>query len=137
MVNEADVQLALADLALQEQLNYTSIARKYNIPRTTLWHRHKGQSVSHQEAHSIYQKHLTNVQEETILAHIGNLTDRGLPPTPKILGNIVEEMIRQPIGQNWVYRFCQKYQDRIKSKYLRAIDQQRQIADNSPYFKHF
>ena len=60
-----------------------------------------------------------------------------MPPTPQILRNIVEEVVKKPIGINWIYRFCQRYQDQIKSLYLRAIDQTRQIADNSPYFEHF
>ena len=137
MVNEAAIQLALADLQSQEHLNYTTIAKRHNISRITLMRRHKRQTVSQQEAHSIYQKRLTNAQEEVLLQHINNLSDRGMPPTPQIVTNIVEEMVKQPIGQHWVYRFCQRYQDQIKSIYLRAIDQTRQIADNSPYFEHF
>jgi len=36
MVNEAAIQLALADLQLQEVVNYTLIAKKYDISHVTL-----------------------------------------------------------------------------------------------------
>ena len=99
--------------------------------------RYKRQTASQQESVSVYKKLLTTAQEETLITHINRLTDRGLPPTPKILENIAKELIKQQPGKKWVYRFCQRYEDCIKSRYLRAIDQQRQIADNSPYFQHF
>jgi hypothetical protein len=93
--------------------------------------------MSHQEAHSIYQKLLTDAQEKVILQRITTLTNRGIPPTPLILENLVVEFVKQPVGKNWVYRFCQRHGDRVDSKYLRNIDQTRQIADNSPHFGHF
>ncbi|KAF2175824.1 hypothetical protein K469DRAFT_609322 [Zopfia rhizophila CBS 207.26] len=73
-------------------------------------------TTSNQEAKSVYLKRLIDAQEDVLLRHINNLTDRGMPP-------IMEEMIKEPIGKNWVYRFCQRYNDQIKSGYLRNIDQ--------------
>ncbi|PVH98908.1 hypothetical protein DM02DRAFT_471042, partial [Periconia macrospinosa] len=37
----------------------------------------------------------------------------------------------------WIRRFCERHKDRIKSIYLRGIDQSRKIADNSAYFEYF
>ncbi|PVH90474.1 hypothetical protein DM02DRAFT_466438, partial [Periconia macrospinosa] len=70
MVNEKDIQLALDDLKSQEVINFTTIAKKYNLDRTTLMRRFKGKTTSNQEAHSIHHKLLTDAQEEVLLQHI-------------------------------------------------------------------
>jgi hypothetical protein len=137
MVNEEAIQKALDDLESQEAPNFTAVAKTYEIDRTTLMRRYKGISRSHQEAHSESQSLLTIRQEAVLLKHINDLTDRGLPPTPQILRNLVFEVVKVQPGKNWVYRFCQRYQNKIKSLYLRGIDQRRHVADNSAYFKHF
>jgi len=49
----------------------------------------------------------------------------------------VFEIIKKQPGKNWVATFCERHQNKIKSLYLRAIDQTRQVADNSAYFNHF
>ena len=137
MVNEKDIQKAISDLRSQKKPNYARTAEKYDVDRTTLMRRYKGQTTSNHEAHSIYQKLLTDAQEEVLLRHISDLSDRGMPPTPQILENLIVEIVRRPIGKCWVRRFCQNYKDRIKSVYLRGIDQTRSVADNSMYFEHF
>lgn len=45
--------------------------------------------MSNQQAHSVYQKLLTNAQEDVLLQHINTLTSQGVPPTPQILENLV------------------------------------------------
>jgi hypothetical protein len=137
MVNEAAIKLALNDLNSQEAINFANTAKKYQIDRVTLMRRYKGKSTSNHEARSIHQKILTDAQEEVILSHISSLSDRGIPPTPQILENLVVEIARRPIRQYWIRRFCQRYKDEIKSIYLRGIDQTRKIADNSKYFEYF
>jgi hypothetical protein len=137
MVNEADILKAITDLDSQEKPQYAQIARKYNLDRTTLMRRYKGQTVSNQEAHSIHQKLLTNAQEEVLLDHISKLSARGLPPTPQILRNLVVEIVQHDIGERWIRRFSRRYKDRITSIYLKGIDQSRKVADNSKYFVHF
>ena len=137
MVNEEDMLKAISDLRSQKKPNYTRTAKKYKVDRTTLMRRHKRGTTSYSEARSIHQKLLTNAQEEVLLKHISNLSDRGMPPTPQILENLIVEIVQRPIGQCWIRRFCQRYKDRIKSIYLRGIDQTRQVADNSTYFEHF
>lgn len=137
MTNEADIQKAIDDLNSQETPNYAKTGRKFKIDRTTLMRRHKGISRTVQEAHSESLQLLTDEQEEVLIRHINNLSDRGLPPTPQILRNLVFEVVKKQPGKNWVATFCKRHQDKIKSLYLRAIDQTRQVADNSAYFKHF
>ena len=137
MVNERDIQLALADLESQEVPNYLATARKYDIQHTTLMRRHKHHTKSNAEATSTFRRLLTDEQEEVLVQRINHLSDRGMPPTPRIVKNLVEEMVKQPVGENWVLRFRERHKYRITSVYLRAIDQTRQVADNSMHFNHF
>jgi hypothetical protein len=138
MVNEDVIQKALADLEAQEAPNYRATAKKYGIHHTTLLRRFKHQSVSRKIAVSLYGKrHLTDAQEEVLIRRINTLADRGMPPTPQILRNLVEEAIKDEIGVHWVNRFCERHQDRIKSVYLRAMDKNRQFADNTRHYEHF
>lgn len=137
MVNEADIQKALDDLESQEVPNYSATAKKFKIDRRTLQRRHKGISKPKESAYSESHMLLTIEEEEVLVQHINNLSDRGLPPTPQILRNLVFEIAKKQPGKNWVAAFCKRHQDKIKSLYLRAIDQTRQVADNSAYFEHF
>jgi hypothetical protein len=121
----------------QEAPNYTEIARKFNVTRTTLWRRHTGQTVSRAAATSALKKLLTDSQENEIIDYINKLTARGFPPTPQILENIIVERLKAPIGGSYIRKFVKRHNDRIQSVYLRTIDNARKIADNSKHFEHF
>ena len=137
MVNEADIQAAISDLRSQKAHNFTQVAKKYNIQKTTLIRRFKGETVSMAEAHSRDQRLLTNTQESVLIDYIRRLSDLGLPPTPQILENLVVEIVGKPVGQCWVRRFTKRYENELASIYLRNIDQSRHIADNSRHFEHY
>lgn len=137
MANEAAIASAIEDLNRQLVPNVTATAAKYNISQTTLRRRFKGEQVSRAEAASLYHKNITNAQEKMLIRYINDLPERCLPPTPSIVKNIVEEMTGSPIGINWVSRFCARYKNEIKSLYLRNIDQNRRVADNSHFFHMF
>jgi hypothetical protein len=137
MANEADIAKAISDLDSMEKPNFFAVAKKYNVNRTTLTRRYKGQTVSNREATSVFKQLLTDAQEDVLLEHISKLTARGLPPTPQMLRNIVIKAVGHDIGECWVRRFCHRHEDRIKSLYLRGIDQTRKVADNSEHFEHF
>jgi hypothetical protein len=86
---------------------------------------------------AIHLKALTTAQEHQLISHLNRLSDRGIPATVQITENIVSELVQRPVGHNWVYRFCQRYDHELKSVYLRAIDNSRQVADNSEHFEHY
>ena len=137
MVNEADIQAAISDLESQEVPNVTQTAQKYNLQKTTLMRRFKGETVSRTEAHSRDKKLLTSAQEMVLISHIRKLSDQGLQPTPKILENLVVEIVGHAVGGRWVERFQKRYEDELASIYQRNIDQSRHIADNSRHFEHY
>ena len=133
----ASIDLALADLNAQLQPNIRATARKYGLVESTLRRRWNGQTMSRQDASSEYRQRLTNAQEEALIYQISLLTDRGIPPTARIVRNLAEEVIGGPIGKNWTGAFVKRHKDRLKSLYLRNIDSQRIQSEYTPIFKQF
>ena len=107
------------------------------IVESTLRRRFNGQTVSYSEARSRSNRHLTNAQESVILEYLNKLSARGLHATPQMLENLVVEMIKQPLGDRWIQRFCKRHTNVILSIYLRGIDQARTIADNTKHFQSY
>ena len=111
MVSEEVIQKAIADLEAQEAPNYRETSRKYGIHHTTLLRRFKGITVLRKTAISLCGKrNLTDAQEEVLLKQINILADRGMPPTPQILRNMVQESLKADVGVHWATRFCQRHQ---------------------------
>lgn len=137
MVNEKAIEQAISDLRSQKPPKFAATAKKYNLERTTLMRRFKGESVSYSDARSRSNKLLTNVQESILIEHIRKLSDQGLHPTPRILENLVAELVRKPVGGRWIERFQKRYENELTSVYLRNIDHSRHIADNSKHFEHY
>jgi AraC-like DNA-binding protein len=137
MDHNARIKAAITDLESQNRPNIKATAKKWEINRSTLSRRFRGETGSNRDANSYARRQLTDVQEETLIKHINNLSNRGLPPTPQIVKNIAEEIAYVKLGPNWVSRFCKRHRDQLTSVYLRTIDHKRKIADNSRYFRHF
>ena len=137
MVNETDIKKAISDLKSQDPPKYTETAKKYNLEPSTLRRRFKGETVSHGDAHSRDKKLLTDAQEQVLVEYIRKLSDRGLHLTPKILENIIVEIVGHPIGGRWVQRFTKRHKNELTSIYLRNIDHSRHVADNSRHFEHY
>ena len=112
-------------------------AEKHGVVRKTLRARFLSQSLSIPATASQCRQRLTLVQEETLIKHINSLTDRGIPPTSRIVRNLAEEMIRGPVEEDRTSDFVKRYQDRLKSLNLRNIDSQSVRAEYAPSFKHF
>jgi transposase-like protein len=108
MDHEARIQAAISDLESQDRVNYAAIARKWEIDRSTLSRRHRGETGPNRDATSYARRQLTDTQEDILIGHINKLSDRGLPPTPQIVKNIAEEIAHVTLGKNWIPRFCQK-----------------------------
>ena len=137
MVTEEDINLALSELINSSKPNISAVAKKYNIVPSTLWRRLKGETRSRKTFLEHKCRYLTDAQEGVLLGQIDFLYNRGLHPTPRIVRNIVEELLQHPIGDGWVYRFQQRHETRIKSVYLKGYDRNRKIADNPKNIKHF
>jgi DDE superfamily endonuclease/Tc5 transposase DNA-binding domain len=137
MDHNARIQAAIDDLKSQNRTNFAATARKYQVERTTLAKRFRGETGTIRDATSYTRKQLTDTQEETLIEYVNKLNDRGFPPTPQILKNIAESIAHTTLGPNWVARFCKRHRTRLASVYLRTIDHKRKLADNSQHFQHF
>ena len=134
---EAQLQLAIDDLAEQDTPNYMATSKKHDVPRKTLRNRFLGKTVSRQEATSEYHQCLTAAQEEALIKLINRLTNRGLPPTNSIVKNLAEEIIGRRVGKNWSNDFIKRHKDCLTSRYLENIDKKHQDAEYAPMFKQF
>jgi predicted GTPase len=135
--DEAQYELALADLAKQDKPNIKATAEKYNVKRTTLYNRWSGKSASRVTANSLYHQCLTNAQESVLIRQINFLTNRGLPPTSRIVRNMAEEIAQRRVGKNWVSEFVKRHEKDLLSRYLQAMDRDRKAAEYAPLFKAF
>jgi Tc5 transposase DNA-binding domain len=131
------IKAAMDQLDSQKVLNYATAARDHHISPMTLARRYRGKTVSRAEANSTYRQRLNDVQEDTLLRYIDTLTDRNIPPTSQIIKNLAEEILKGPVGKNWIGNFLQRHRERINSHYLRPIDRARVSAKSVPMFEHF
>jgi hypothetical protein len=100
MDHNARIQAAITDLESQGRVNYKATTKKWNLDRTTLARRHRGETVSNQEATSYARRQLTDTQEKTLIKYINKLSNRGLPLTPQIVRNLAEEIAGVSLGKN-------------------------------------
>jgi hypothetical protein len=65
MDHNARIESAINDLESQSRVNYAATAKIWNVERTTLAKRHKGQTGTIEDANSYSRQRLTTTQEET------------------------------------------------------------------------
>jgi hypothetical protein len=133
---DKSAQVTEAVLAIRsgEYTDYSNAAKKFHCSHTAVMRRIKGLTKTRQEANSFYHQCLTNDQEEVLISRINKLTDRGLPPTSHIVRNLAEEIRGEYIGKNWTGQFVKRHKDRLKSAYLRNIDNIQFSAEYAPMF---
>jgi hypothetical protein len=94
------ISKAVAAFRAGEFADYSKAATHFGVDRTSVSKRVRGLTKTRQEANSFYHQCLTNVQEEVLIGHINNLTDRGMPPTSHIVKNLAEEIRGREVGKN-------------------------------------
>jgi Tc5 transposase DNA-binding domain len=120
-----------------EFTDYSKAAAHFGVDRTSVSKRVKGLTKTRKEANSFYLQCLTDDQEEVLIGHISKLTDRGMPPTSQLVENLAVEIRGYKMEKNWVGQFVKRHKDRLKSLYLRNIDNIRVGAEYAPMFKLF
>ena len=77
-----DVFAAAFDaLDRQTKRNWSKVARDFKIDRMTLQRRYEGKCVSRQEANAKHRQRLNDVEDDTLLRYIDELTNRYFFPT--------------------------------------------------------
>lgn len=136
-VDEEVMEADLADCDKVLVPNYSAIARKFSLERTTLMRRHLGKTVSRREATYLYHALLSRPQEEALITQINKLSVRGLPPTTQIVKNLAEEIIGREVNKNRTARFVTRHKHRLKSLYLRNINNLRVKVEYGPMITGF
>jgi AraC-like DNA-binding protein len=105
---------------LGEHFTYKEYAEKFNVDRSTLSRRHRGQTGS-MGVKKINQQKLSPQQELELVRCIEDLTKRGLPPTREMIRNISSEIAH---SESWVTR----HSLHLISKRATGLDRTRVLA---------
>jgi transposase len=114
---------------LGEKLSYRQVAKMFGVSVTTLRRRQQGSQDS-RTTKSLNQRALSLQQEQVLLRHIDKLTERRLPPTREMIRNFATVIAHQEISESWVTRFLHRNNDRLVSKWSKAMDAVRHHADS-------
>jgi hypothetical protein len=82
MAHNDRIAEAIADLKTQDRPNIAATAKRYKVARTTLSDRFRGKIGTNEDVNSYVRQQLIATQEETLIAYINKLNDRGFPSTP-------------------------------------------------------
>jgi hypothetical protein len=130
------MEAALADLRSSSSRNISSTAKKYGVTRSALSKRlHAKTFSSAQGAES--RRVLNDKQEEELINYIHHLCERCLPPTPKIVANIAQELCGRKPSKNWSSRFVARHKHRLDARYLNTIDLARHRADSRSNYEAY
>jgi hypothetical protein len=121
---------AINSLEPGKPINYTAIAKKFGVERSTLSRRHRGVTSSKANQYE-QQRILTNQHEKELISYINKLTDRGLFASHEMLRNFAKEITGEKPGKHWPGRFLKRHQDDLISTYTTAIDAARKRADSA------
>jgi transposase len=133
----ARITAAVDAIRRGEFTDYAKAARHYKCSHSGVSRRVRGLTKTRQQANSFWHQCLTIEQEEVLIHRINYLTDRAMPPTSHIVKNLAEEIRGQRVGKNWVGQFVKRHGIRLKSLYLRNIDNLRAGAEYAPMFQLF
>jgi hypothetical protein len=135
--NSKRIDAAIAAIRRGEFSDYASAAAEYECHPSAVSRRIRGLTKSREAATSLWRQCLTSEQEEVLIQRINDLTNRGMPPTSQIVKNLAEEIRGAGVGKNWVGQFVKRHGIKLKSLYLRNIDNLRAGAEYAPMFQLF
>ncbi|OCK95457.1 uncharacterized protein K441DRAFT_556705, partial [Cenococcum geophilum 1.58] len=84
----------LASLKLQDKPNYTKVAKRFSVDRTTLSRRYRNVTKLYADARD------NKPSEVTLIKYINDLTKRGLPPINAIVCNFRGQITRRNPGEH-------------------------------------
>ena len=126
----SSIDAAITVLKSQDPPKYSQVAREFNVDLNTLMRRFKGTHQSRTEYHENHDSLLNKGQQQYLVHYINKLTDRGIPPTHRMVRNFAHNIAKKEPGKNWSLRFVQKYSKVLDSGYLKAFEMARKKADN-------
>ena len=137
MGNTQRILEAITDLESQEVLNVKATAKRHNIKRKTLENHQKSRLISIEESISIYYQCLTNSQERALIQLINKLTNYRMSLTTTIIKNLTEEIRGYTIEKNQAVSFVYRHKNKLKSLYLKSINNKYTKGEFVPAYKLF
>ena len=127
----------IADLNSQKMFNIRETTKKHELVESIFRRKWKNQTKFSQTV--VYQsKHrFTQMKEETLITQINRLIDRDISFTNQIVRNLTKEMIQKSINKNWAKNFINRNKNRLKSIYLKNINNDRIKSEYVFIFKQF
>jgi len=129
---EARMHLAIGAIRQNRKLSLRTVAKLYNVPRSTLTTRING-IVPLKERRPATHK-LTELEEEIIIQHILELDTRGFGPrladVEDIANNVLKSYDAAFVGKNWAQRFVQRRIE-LKVRFNREYNFQRALCEDS------
>jgi hypothetical protein len=134
--NESDMVLALQARQKNPKLSLQQAARIYNIPKTTLLYRERGQTPR-RDTPSPTQK-LTKSEEDAIVRYVADLDSRSFPPRIRGVEEMANQLLRTRsstrVGKNWASTFVQRRPE-LKTRFNRRIDYQRVLCEDPDAYR--
>lgn len=142
-LKEIQIQNAISALKNKFSLNIAAAARRFQVPRTTLWRR-MGGDKSRAEAHESEQI-VSNAEERSLVGWITRLGIAGFPQSPALVVEMAYELrasrvqagktrrkksaSRAGIGHNWLQGFKARNAE-LAGIWTRQIEASRYSAAN-------
>ena len=127
----SSIEAAIEVLRSQNPPRYAATAREFNVDRNTLMRRFKGLHQSMAEYHADGDSLLNTGQSQYLVKYINIFTDRGIPPTHRMIRNFAFNLSQTWPGKNWTYRWVKRNSKHLSSGYIQAFELERKKADNS------
>jgi hypothetical protein len=121
----APIDLALEylqSLDPEEKINYTQIAKKFGVDRSTLSRRYR-QVTGSKEDQYYAQALLNRDQSEILITLVNELTKHGVPLTSSKLAEFAKVICGKEPGKNWASRWVKAHSDKLISQEKKEDDE--------------
>lgn len=126
---EERILLAIEAFKNQEITSVLEIARRFNVPRSTLQDRlHSATYRGEKRANS---HKLTKIEEESLRKWIISIESRGSAPRPSMVREMANLLLASrgstpvlSVGENWVTKFVKRHPD-LSSRFSRSYNYER------------
>jgi hypothetical protein len=128
---EADIFIAISDIASKQIRSERRAAAVYKVPRSTIQGRRAG--ARPQRDCEPKSKRLTKLEEEVIVHRVLDESLRGVPPSKAHVRDMADRLLRErggnPTGKNWVDNFIKRTPE-LRTRWSRPYDRQRAACED-------
>jgi hypothetical protein len=95
-------------------------------------------SKTRSRAHKAQLQQALNPQQEAeLVQYIEGLSERGLPPTRKMVRNFGSAVAQEEVSEAWVSRFLQQNNTHLTSKWTTVMNRNRHVADSEESYRRY